>query len=213
MRLLWTSQLVSQLGAGVASLAAPLLVLELSESVLLASVLAGASGATSLVARLPGGVIADRYTPRTIMLVADVVRLSLLAAIAVMVWLDLASPGLVIGVVVAEVACGAVFGPAEFSLLRSVVTREHRAGAVARMESRAQVAGLVAPLVGGGLFAVDPALPFAVDAASYLVSFVLVALIRAPGRTRPARREHWREEVRAGWLWLRQDRFLRSAMF
>jgi predicted MFS family arabinose efflux permease len=124
-----------------------------------------------------------------------------------------ASMPILLVLVAAEVALGAVFGPAEFALLRLLVPPERRAIAVGQMQSRSQLAGLLGPLLGGVLYAVNPALPFALDAVSYLASFVLVLALRSPQRSATAVGDatSLRERLGAGWRWLRQDRFLFAA--
>ncbi|MFC0680443.1 MFS transporter [Lysobacter korlensis] len=213
--LLWISQALSQLGTSISTLAYPLLILDATGSALNAGILAAVSAAVSLTAKLPAGLIADRWRYRSLMLVGDAARAFLLATIATAVLFGFATLPLLIVLVAAEVALGAVFGPAEFALLRLLVPAERRAIAVGQMQSRSQLAGLLGPLVGGVLYAVHPALPFALDAASYLASFVLVLGVRSPQRGATARggEASLRERLGAGWAWLRRDRFLFAAGF
>jgi len=124
--------------------------------------------------------------------------------IAVAVFSGVVSLPLVLLAVVLEVLCGAAFGPAEFALVRRSVAPEDRSLAVARMQSRSQLAGLLGPLIGGALYGISPAVPFLADAASYLVSFVLVAFVRAGSSPTAG----GRVSLTAGWRWLRQQSFL-----
>lgn len=207
---LWISQAFSQFGTSVSSLAYPLLMLQLTASALQAGLVGAVVAATGLLVRLPGGWIADRRTSRGLMLASDAVRAGLLALLAATVATGAAGTPLILGIVALEVAAGAVFGPAEFRLVRAISPIDERALAVGRMQSRSQLAGLLGPLAGGALYGVAPWLPFAVDAASYLASFVLVlAVPREAGRegaegrgTQPGGR---------AWQWLRRDRFLLPA--
>jgi predicted MFS family arabinose efflux permease len=213
--LLWISQALSQLGTSISTLAYPLLILDATGSALNAGILAAVSAAVSLSAKLPAGLIADRWRYRSLMLVADAARAAVLATITAAVLFQFVTLPLLIALVAAEVALGAVFGPADFALLRLLVPPERRSLAVGQMQSRSQLAGLLGPLIGGVLYTVSPALPFALDAASYLVSFVLVLGVRSPQRSPTGGRDGapLTQRLRAGWAWLRRDRFLFAAGF
>jgi hypothetical protein len=121
--------------------------------------------------KVPASVIADRCPLRPLMLTADALRAAALASIAVTAWTGHLSFAQILVVAVIEAAVGVAFGPADFAAVRAAVSRAQRADAVAATQSRAQLAGLLGPLLGGALFAVHPALPFAADACSYLASF------------------------------------------
>ncbi|PJJ71826.1 fucose permease [Diaminobutyricimonas aerilata] len=210
--LLWVSQALSQLGTSVSTLAYPLLVLDATGSALQAGLVGAVTAAVAFVVRVPGGVLADRFRYRPLMLAADGIRTGVLVAVTAMVLLDAVAVPLLLALVAAEVAFGTVFGPAEFALVRLLVPVEERALAVGRMQSRSQLAGLIGPLLGGVLYAVHPALPFAVDAASYTASFLLVSFVRSPqAAPTGGTGARWRDEVRAGWRWLRSDGFLLRA--
>lgn len=208
--LLWVSQASSQLGTSISSLAYPLLVLDLTGSALQAGLVGTVVAGTALLFRLPGGVLADQMRSRRLMLVADGLRAWAIGGLALLVASGQATLPLVLAIVALEVAAGAAFGPAEFSLLRAIVDPDDRALAVGRMQSRSQLAGLLGPLLGGGLYGVSPALPFAADAASYLVSFGLLLGIRSPAA--PSRSpEGALAGLATAWRWLRGDRFLLPA--
>ncbi|HEX6443537.1 MAG TPA: MFS transporter [Streptosporangiales bacterium] len=208
---LWVSQWLSQLGTSVSTLAYPLLVLDLTGSAGRAGTVASVLSATTFLLRLPAAGLVDRYSYRRLMLAADLVRAGALGSLATAIAAGDATLPHVLAVVVAEGALGVVFGPAEFTAVRLVVAAARRADAVGRMQSRTALAGLLGPAAGGALFAVHPALPFAADAVSYLLSWCLVWRTRlplAPGG-RPPRGAMC--ELVAGIRWLRSQRFLWAA--
>ncbi|UWF77741.1 MFS transporter [Microbacterium neungamense] len=209
--LLWISQALSALGTSVSSLAYPLLVLDIGGTALEAGLVGTVTAATGLVTRLPGGVVADRFRYRRVMLFADAARALVVGTLAVTVVVGSISLPLILIAVAVEVALGSMFGPAEFSLLRLIVEPGERALAVGRMQSRSALAGLIGPALGGALYGVWPALPFLVDAGSYVVSAALVAAMRGTGGLRASRADARRAGVLAGWRWVRQERFLLTA--
>ena len=203
---LWVSQALSQFGTSVSSLAYPLLILDSTGSALQAGLVGTVVAATAILVRLPGGAISDRRAARGLMLTADGVRAALLAGLSVCVALNVAATPLILVVVGLEVVAGSVFGPAEFRLVRAITPEGERAVAVGRMQSRAQLAGLLGPLAGGALFGVAPWLPFAVDATSYLLSLMLLLFV-------PAR--HGRPLAglsrQGAWRWMASEGFLLPA--
>jgi MFS family permease len=182
--LLWTSQTLSDLGAAIAQLAVPLLVLELTGS----AVQAGIVGTTALIARLavrlPAGVLADRVDRRRALLFCDAVRLLAFVSLAVAIAAGRAGLAVIIVVAVLDAVGNSLFSTVEYASLRSIVEPVDLPAAVARNEARAYGASLAGPPLGGLLFGVAPALPFAGNAVSYLFSLAGVALIRRPMQAR-----------------------------
>jgi hypothetical protein len=86
--------------------------------------------------------------------------------------------------------------------------------AIARNQSRMQLAGLVGPPLGGVLLGVGRALPFVADAVSYLVSLVGVLFVRSSLLDPPARRSKRRiaGEVLDGVRWLWRRPFFRGVL-
>jgi predicted MFS family arabinose efflux permease len=163
---------------------------------------------------LPAGVLADRLNRKHLLIGCDAVRL--LSAMSIVVALLAGRPSFAQIVAVAFIDGGlfATAHVAERGALRHVVEREQLEDAVARNEGRAYAAALVGPTLGGALFSLTRALPFIVDAASYLCSTAAVAATRAdfqPASEQPAR--PWREmraEMLDGIRWLRRQPFYRT---
>lgn len=212
--LLWMAQAVSQLGTSVSSLAYPLLVLELTGSALDAGLIAATLASTAMVLRIPAGLITDLSPLRALMLTADAIRAAAVGSIAVTVWTGQVSLAQILIVAAVEAAVGTAFGPADFAAVRLVVPVGQRGAAVAATQSRSQLAGLLGPLAGGGLFAVHPALPFTADACSYLGSFACILGVRIGRRWQSSGRlSGLTDETLAGLRWLRRQRFLWPAVW
>jgi len=212
-RLLWIGQMASELGSSVSSLALPLLALSITGSRTLAGALATVSFVTMWLWALPGGYIADRFNGRTVMVLSDLARALALGTVAISLpagfaslWL-LALAGIVVGV------ADMLFGPAIARALRAVVPREEIPEAVAISQARSYAADLAGPAASGLLFAVGRAIPFGVDAVSYLASLGCTLRLRA--RLQPAESPEGRlrffPAVAAGWTHVRRDAFLMSS--
>ncbi|HVE31852.1 MAG TPA: MFS transporter, partial [Mycobacteriales bacterium] len=179
--LLWSSQVISTVGTRVTSVAYPLLVLLLTGSPALAGVVGFAQTLPFLLLYLPGGAWVDRWDRRRTMVVCEVGRMVALGSIAVT-----AVVGGVHSITIAQLAAVAfvegslfvLFDLAEGAALPRLVPAGQLPTAVAWNQARTQGADLVGQPLVGLLFAIAPALPFAVDSVSYLVSGGAVAAIR-----------------------------------
>ncbi|MEV6805213.1 MFS transporter [Streptomyces sp. NPDC051132] len=178
--LLWTGQCLSDLGGAMVDLALPLLVLQQTGSPARAGLVGTAGLVTTLVCRLPAGVLADRFDRRRLMIVCDVLRLAGYALLGWAVATGAARLPVILAVVVAGAAATAVFSTAEHAAVRNLVRRDQLTSAVARNEARAYAVSLTGPPLGGLLFGLGRALPFLGNALSYLLSLVAVSRIRRP---------------------------------
>jgi len=194
-RLLWIGQLLSDTGTGIGALGYPLLILALTHSAVLAGVVGTVRAIARLCLQLPAGALADRLDRRLTMIVCDVMRAGLLALLAVLIAVQLASWPVVLIVCVIEGGAGAIFDPAATAALPAIVPDGQLEEAWAATEARTYAAGLAGPALGGVLFGLGRAVPFLADAVSYAVSFGTVSRIR--GRFRPRssveRKPLWRE--------------------
>ncbi|MFJ6656265.1 MFS transporter [Streptomyces sp. NPDC091377] len=160
-----------------------------------------------------GGVIADRFGTRGLMIGADLVRLvtQVLTAVLffsgrVVLW-EICVIGLVNG------AAGAVFQPGVASTVQRLATDAQGAnGAIRVAESAAQLGGPAAAGVMVGL--TSPGGVFVAHAATYAISAVCLLLLRLPAQP-PGERararavstfradlvEGWREFRSRTWLW------------
>jgi MFS family permease len=198
----------------VTSVAYPLLVLLLTGSPALAGVVGFAQTLPFLLLYLPGGAWVDRWDRRRTMVVCEVGRMVALGSIAVT-----AVIGGVHAITIAQLAAVAfvegslfvLFDLAEGAALPRLVPAGQLPTAVAWNQARTQSADLVGQPLGGLLFAIAPALPFAVDSVSYLVSGGAVAAIwtRLQGE-RAATADRLRTRIAQGVRFVRRSAFLRE---
>ncbi|MYW20839.1 MFS transporter, partial [Streptomyces sp. SID2955] len=134
--LLWTGQCLSDLGGAMVDLALPLLVLQQTGSPTRAGLVGTAGLVTTLVCRLPAGVLADRYDRRRLMIACDVLRLAVFALLGWAVVAGTADLPVILPVVVLGAAATAVFSTAEHASVRNLVRPDQLTTAVARNEAR-----------------------------------------------------------------------------
>jgi MFS family permease len=213
-RLLFTGQALSVLGDRLTPVAVAFAVLGLGSVTDLGLVMA-AGGIPFALFSVAGGVVSDRLGRRRVMLASDVVRTvsqgtmaALLITGAAEVWM-LAALSFVYGV------AAALFMPALMGLIpQTVVGSDRLKDANALIALARSVASVAGPALAGVLIAAaGPGEAIAVDAVTFAVSAVCLALLRtAPVAATPgeaAEDGRFRARLRAGWHEVRARAWLR----
>jgi MFS family permease len=160
-----------------------------------------------LVCTLFGGVWADRVAPQRIMVMSDVVRALAVSGVALMFGTGHRSLLLLSLLVAVMSGAGAFFFPAMSSLKPMLVPAERRQAANATLSLLQTGSTVVGPAMAGLLVAFAGApIGFGVNAVTYLVSAVTVALIRVDAPR--AQRTGMLHELRAGWVEIRRHDWL-----
>jgi MFS family permease len=207
-RLLWFGRVASAVGDAIVPVALTFAVLSIHGS---ATALGGVLASFTIarvVFTLAGGVVADRFSRRTIMLSSDVLRAAVQAFIAVMLLTHHMT-------LAAFVACEALFGmasaffgPAADGLVPQTLDPGELQSANALLGISRNTMNVFGPAVSGFLlYVASPGYVFAIDAASFVVSAAFLARldvdapIRAPLRSFESElREGFREVTSRGWV-------------
>lgn len=212
--LLWSGELLSELGSQTSTVAYPLLVLALTGSAAKAGIVGVALWLPWVVFALPAGMLADRLNRKALMVACDAVRA--IAAASVFVVLLIGEPPYSQLVVVAFVdgALLVISYVCERGALAHVVPSDQLQHAVAQNEARTFAANITGPPLGGVLFSIARMLPFGADAVSFLCSITALSLTRSPFQVADAVDEPGGLSVHAlaggiRWLWGRP--FFRTA--
>ena len=193
--LLFTGQITSLIGDSLLVVGLPLLLLPRGGPSSLADALA-AYGVARLAGLPVGGWLGDRLSRRLVMLVSDAVRGALtvlLAVVATSSHVSTMSVALAVGLLgLAE----GVFLPPSFSILPSTVPEEMLVRANSLSTGAQNLAMLIGPGLGGlAVAAVSPALCFALDAVTFLVSAVTLASMRPASTGSPSDRTRGKGEL------------------
>ncbi|GAA2474465.1 MFS transporter [Actinocorallia cavernae] len=208
---LWIAYTLSSLGTFASLVSLPLVVMASSGGPLGVGLI-GFAGASCMLLALPwAGLLVDRVGWRPVMVRADLVRGIAFGVLTYTVATHQVSVGVVLAVTAVSGALGVPFASATATALRSAVPAVQRPAALSANQSRTALLTLLGPLAGGALYGVSPALPFAVDAVSFLASAALVATLPATTTAAPADRPAARwTDITAGWRFLRRHPFLRN---
>ncbi|EWC63310.1 hypothetical protein UO65_1308 [Actinokineospora spheciospongiae] len=181
---LWGAHSISTLGDALTTLTLILLVTEKTHSV-------AAIGGLTLVIAVPGivigllaGAYVDRHDRRRIMILSDALRAVLLLALAVSV---VSRPGLPVLYLIAflQAAVGTFFEPARAGLMQVIVPAEEQLRANSLMQTTTVIGELTGATAAGVLVATLHThwIAFTVDAATFAVSALLIAMIRRTDNT------------------------------
>lgn len=209
-RLLWAGQTVSQIGdaAFVVALGWRAFTLTGKTSSLGIVLMVEALGLVATL--LIGGVLADRYSRKLLLIGSDSARALVIAALAVVDASGHLTFGLLIGFVLLHGLGSGLFQPAFGGILPLLVDDPSLGSANALVGISRQAAFVVGPAIAGVVYGLaGSSAIFAVDAASFLVSAAFVAFARPRaherGPSEGLRRElttGFRYVVKVPWLWI-----------
>lgn len=188
--LLFSGQTISIIGDALYMVALPWLILTTGGSAQELGIVLAVYGIPRAGSMLVGGWLSDRLRPRRLMLIADTVRMLLVGILAALalwghptIW-ELCAVALPLG------AFGGAFMPASMSILPETLSNEDLQAGNGLMMSSMQGANLVGSAFAGVVVAAFTAgAGMAIDAATFLVSAVSLALMRTVHSATPGQRE------------------------
>ena len=208
-RLFFTGSLTSNIGTQMAPVAVAFAVLGQGGGAGDLGLVLTAQTVPLIALVLVGGLLGDRFGPRRVMIVADVIRLAAHASLAALLFLG--APPLW-EFIVAEVFIGvgdALFGPAQTGLVPQVVSSGRLQQANALTGVALSSGQIIGPAISGAIVATTgPAWALAADAATYFVSALCLyrlrlELVAAPLQSlREQLKAGWREFSSRRWLWV-----------
>ena len=187
----WFALVVSFTGDQLTFIALPWLVLKLTGDPLLMGTIMAAGAIPRAVFMLVGGVFTDRYSPRRVMLYSNLVRMALVAALAVLTFSGDITVWMIYAISVGFGVADAFMFPAMSAYLPRLLATEELGPGNSLTQGTAQVTTVVGPLVGGGLIAMfggstdqgiadgfGLAVVFALDALTFLVPVVVFTTLQ-----------------------------------
>lgn len=211
---LWVGNLISLLGDQFYLIALPWLILEKTGSGTALGTIMMTAALPRAILMLLGGALADRISPRRVLLATAVSRACLVSAVALLIWssrLDLWHLYLLaFGFGIAD----AFAAPAAQSFLPSLVSREELPAANAITQGSSQTVSLAAPGPAGMLIgALGTAWAFLLDGLSFLaIVFALLTLSDPPENPVTTAATSIGQSILQGIDFVRRDLPLRTLM-
>jgi MFS family permease len=191
---LWTGQAINDLGSQVSMFVFPLITFAITGSAFWAAVVDAAFLLGMCGVLLPAGVLADRVHRRLLMRTASGAGAVLYASLAVAGVVGILTlPHVAVVALLTGIASG-LASPAEISSIRTVVRPEELTTAMSQTQARQHVGMLLGGPLGGVLYGIARWLPFAFDAVTFAVNWVLMGRVRtdlsAPKQEGSRRKPH-----------------------
>lgn len=187
--LLWGAGGLSAIGDQFDLVAFPWLVLLVTGDPLAVGAVIAVGSVPTVFFMLVGGSMVDRFSPRSIMLASNGVRVVLSAALAALVLVELADLWLIYVFAVLKGVADSFYYPANSAMLPRIVPVGMLRQSNAVVHTTAEISGFVGPTLAGGLIALFSesgdtlgiGLAFAVVAFMFLLSSLMLLVMRMDG--------------------------------
>jgi MFS family permease len=186
-RIFWSGFAVSSFGTQFTTVAMAWHIYELTDSPLQIGLLGLARGIPQMILLLFGGVIADRWNRRRVMMVTQFGQLSVSVLLAGTTVTGTATPLLLYVASTLLAVFSALEIPARQSIIPNLVPREHVTSAIAMNLTQRDVGAIVGPMLAGlALTFSGPALCYAIDGVSWMVMLAALFFISEGPHARTA---------------------------
>jgi predicted MFS family arabinose efflux permease len=212
LALTWIGQTVSKVGNGVNLVVLGWTVYQLTGSPAIMGLVMAANALPQLIFALYGGVLADRFSRRKVVLVADSASGVTTCALAIGAVLSMLTGGWLILAAAILGGAGAIYGPAYRSIVSDLVEPENYGRANGLLQASASTAQIVGPGIAGGIFAFGGAAAgFGFDTATFAIAVGCMMFTRLPMATVRYAGTVW-NGVSEGLGFACRQRWMRSAL-
>jgi len=178
-RYLWSGALLSNVGTWIQFLALTWFVLQLTDSAFALGLVSFASGAPMFFLALIGGVIADHYERRSLLIITQSALMVLALILGTLVFLEMAGLTTVIILTLAAGIATSFGFPAWLALIPETVPEDDLMNAVALNSAQFNAARLIGPAIAGLLVSqISIAAPFFVNALSFLAVIIALLIVK-----------------------------------
>jgi MFS family permease len=222
-RLLWIGESVSLLGDQFYMIALPWLVLQLTDSALALGTVMALAAIPRALFMLVGGALVDRFSPRAVMMVSNLLRLVLVAVLSALVLTDMIRIEMLYVFALAFGLADAFYFPAQTAIVPQLLSEDQLQAGNTFVQGTAQLSLFVGPVLAGALIALlgntaADGLPgmqgigiaFGIDTLTFLASLLCLQLMRIPRVTRGAGdQQNVIQAIKAGFAYLWSESALR----
>lgn len=149
----WIGEFVSVIGDHISLIAFPFLVLQMTGSPALTAFVLATQGIPRAILMLVGGAFVDRYSPRMVMILSNLVRCLLVMVLAYLISIDATTIPLIFAGAALFGIADAFFYPANTSMVPSVVKKDDLKEGNAIVQGSAWVGVIIGPAIAGFIIA------------------------------------------------------------
>ena len=178
-RLWFVGQLISLAGTWMQTTAQGYLVFELTKSPAFLGYVGFAAGLPAWVFTLYGGVVADRFSRRNVLVAAQSALMVLAFVLAWLVYTGQVQPWQIIAIALAGGVANAFDAPARQAFVVDMVERRDLTNAIALNSTMFNAAAVIGPALAGVVYAVfGPVWCFTINGLSYVAVIVALLLMK-----------------------------------
>ena len=212
-RLWFWSQMFSMFGTWMESTALGFLVFDLTRSPAYLGLVGFAAGAPTWLFMLYAGVIADRVSRRTLLVITQTAMMLLAFAIAALTFLHWIQTWHILVIAVLLGTANAFEAPARQSFVLEMVGREDMTNAIALNSAMFNTAMAVGPAAGGLIYGFfGPAWCFAINGVTFVAVIVALRKMRLPPFTPPAVRTSAMADLKEGLRYVAAHPLIRTVI-
>lgn len=198
-RLWFTGQLVSLMGTWMQTTAQGFLIYQLTHSAAYLGYVGFAAGVPSWLFTLYGGVVADRMSRRTLLVITQTAMMALAFFLAALTFTGLVRPWHIVVLAFLLGVANAIDAPTRQAFVVEMVDRQDLTNAIALNATMFNAATAVGPAVAGLTYAVlGPAWCFTVNGLSFIAVIAALLLMRLQPTNLARRTQSMIVELRAG---------------
>ncbi len=206
-RLWFFGQMTSLFGTWMQSTAQAYLVYQLTRSEAYLGYVGFASGIASWVFMLYGGVIADRFPRRSLLIVTQTLSMLLAFVLAALTFIHVVAPWHIIVLAFSLGVVNAFDAPARQSFVLEMVDRSVLTNAIALNSTMFNTAIIVGPAIGGLTYALfGPGWCFVINGLSFVAVIAALGAMKLAPWTPPMRSRSTFAEIREGFGAVNADR-------
>ncbi len=214
-RLLWMGEGVSLLGDQFYVVALPWLVFQLTGSMLAFGTILMMEGIPRAVFMLFGGVFADRFSPRRMMIVTNIARLALTCAVTLLVLTNTVQLWMLYVIALLFGIADAFFQPAAMAMIPMLTDEQGLQASNATWQGTTLAVQSVGPAIAGVIVKVfGMVFSFAFDALTFLFTSVTLSMMRLPKEKndKPKERRSMIAEIGEAFRFVLDDPLLKPFM-
>ncbi|RED15716.1 MFS transporter [Parasphingopyxis lamellibrachiae] len=158
------------------------------------------------------GLAADRFDRKTVARIMVALQMLCAAALSFATWSDMMTLPTLFGIAVILGIARAFAGPALSALAPNLVPKAVLPNAIALSSIAWQTGMIVGPAIGGYLYVINPALPYAATCGLLSISFIALSLIGAVPRPAIRGTQHPVSQVVDGLRYVRRNKMVLGAI-
>ena len=210
-RLWFIGQMISMMGTWMQSTAQGYLIYQLTKSTVYLGLVAFVGGLASWIFTLFGGVVADRISRRTLLVITQAAMLVLALVLAGLTFANVVQPWHIVLLAFLLGVANAFDAPARVSFVIELVPRENMTNAIAMNSTMFNIATVVGPSVAGLTYAAfGPAWCFTLNGLSFIALIIGLLMMRLEKEAQPVRRSGAFAEIAEGLRYTVSNRLIAS---